>query len=582
MFRSITGGPSSLQVFADIRLDDVSRLDALLATDPHSEVNRSDHLRLATAWKKWGQQCVDHLLGDFAFAIWDQGTGKLFCARDIIGTRPLFYCHTANGFWFASDIRQLLAQPGVPDTLNWPYITGVLRQTAFSHPTETCYQNISKLPPGHCLCIEANGALQLKQYWMPEEFAADRLPTSSDYPDQLAELIDRAVSDRMRTTSRIGVHVSGGLDCSLVAEAAARISNNRSRVTLNGFTWSQQEPASAPSPHTSLQLMDAVGQRSGLNITPCGEPTSELTFPALRDWSCEPHRDLISEHQIAHQAQQNGITLILSGWGGDEAASYNGAHPVRSWIDRRQWLRWWIHHWAAHQSNNPLVKSLGVGHLFFNRLAAKPAAPKPPGELSPFLNRETLVELTNLPLPSSPDFVNAAPYRSIAQNLSRGFLAHRMEHWYANGHRHGVGYAYPLTDRRILEFCLRLPDEQFVSHGESRRLMRQVAAKRLPEIEQAQKKDQQVVFDRLGFHREFRRQVRAHLDYHSSLPGFGTCLEPTKVDDYLREPIKDSNSKSNRHTAKKLLVALATDQISQNHRLGIWRTNLPQQPAPSR
>ena len=204
-----------------------------------------DRALIAKAYRRWGADCPRHLLGDYAFAVWDAAKRTLFCARDHAGVRPFYYAETRRGFVFASAIEAVLAGPDVGHELD-EFTVGMwlMRRDAALPATSTLFQAVRRLPPGHGLVV-TNGAVRLQRYWRPEDVPRAAPASDDDYAEEFLALYSRAVKDRLCGPGRIGVHLSGGLDSSSVAVLAARELRRQGRP-----------------PPPCLHLAAAVGRRA--------------------------------------------------------------------------------------------------------------------------------------------------------------------------------------------------------------------------------------------------------------------------------------------------------------------------------
>jgi asparagine synthase (glutamine-hydrolysing) len=225
---------ANLAITADARLDDREGLAARLDVSPVELALAPDSQLILRAYQKWGHDCPAYLLGDFAFAIWDVGAKTLFCARDHMGVRPLYYHLSPARFVFATDIVGLLAVPGVSSGLDEPYVASHLLYKFYVHPERTFYDAARKLPPGHTMAIGPD-TTRLARYWRPERARDVRFRAEADYVDAFREIYARAVRDRLRAVHPIGVHLSGGLDSSSVAVMAARELGRPGTRTTSGI-----------------------------------------------------------------------------------------------------------------------------------------------------------------------------------------------------------------------------------------------------------------------------------------------------------------------------------------------------------
>lgn len=179
-------------------------------------VNNDDVIQ--NAYEKWGEDCVKHLAGDFAFAIWDERRQRYFCARDHFGVKPFYYTHIDNEFAFSSSLNELRLNPRVSDTLNEIAVGDYLLFGVNQDLSTTIFKDIQRLPPGHTLTV-ANGSITTRRYWRPEPSNEVRFRDPRSYVERFSELLEQAVKDRV-TTERVSISMSGGLDSTSLAAIA--------------------------------------------------------------------------------------------------------------------------------------------------------------------------------------------------------------------------------------------------------------------------------------------------------------------------------------------------------------------------
>lgn len=199
---------------------------------------RSDTEVILRLYEVYGEDCVDHLNGDFAFAIWDRRQKKLLLARDRMGVRPLFHTQSQGGFYFASEVKALLTVPGITAELD-PIALDQIFTLWFPLAPRTPFKGISELPPGHVLVVDRNG-MRTRAYWrldypdMGDRSALDQR-SSTDIAEALAELLTDATRIRLRSDVPVGAYLSGGLDSSIIAAVVNRIAPDRLRTFSVGF-----------------------------------------------------------------------------------------------------------------------------------------------------------------------------------------------------------------------------------------------------------------------------------------------------------------------------------------------------------
>ncbi|HET6972765.1 MAG TPA: asparagine synthase-related protein [Pyrinomonadaceae bacterium] len=184
--------------------------------DARDDLNRSDAELILDAYEKWGDDCVKHLLGDFAFTIWDGRRQRYFCARDHFGVKPFYFTHINNEFAFSSSLNEL--RPLVSNTLNEIAVGDYLLFGVNQDLSTTIFKDIQRLKPGHTLTVD-NGSIAVRPYWTPEPSTEVRYRDPLSYVEHFSELLARAVKDRV-TEDRVAISMSGGLDSTSLAALA--------------------------------------------------------------------------------------------------------------------------------------------------------------------------------------------------------------------------------------------------------------------------------------------------------------------------------------------------------------------------
>jgi asparagine synthase (glutamine-hydrolysing) len=194
----------------------------------------SDTEVILAAYRKWGADCVNHLRGMFAFAIWNESRQELFCARDRFGIKPFYYTKVGDTFYFASEVKALLPFVDQIET----DVEGFKDYLAFQFclAGKTLFKNISELLPGHTLTV-TKGAIAVKRYWeVYYEIDFDHTPRY--FQDRLRELLAESVSLHLRADVPVGAYLSGGLDSSTVASLASTETNGNFAAFTGKFSFS--------------------------------------------------------------------------------------------------------------------------------------------------------------------------------------------------------------------------------------------------------------------------------------------------------------------------------------------------------
>jgi asparagine synthase (glutamine-hydrolysing) len=211
-------------ITADARIDGRAELiTELRARGRAGDSARPDVELILHAYAAWGTGCVEHLIGDFAFAIWDTRQRRLFCARDQIGTKPFFYAYAQNRqtLAFSNSLDCLRLLPGFSPQLDELAAADFLLFNSNQDPTTTIFAGIRRLAPAHTLTY-ANGAQQIDRYWRLPEHPLIEYRQDDETIARFQSLFSQAVGDRLRT-ERVGVPMSGGMDSSSVAVMAQRL-----------------------------------------------------------------------------------------------------------------------------------------------------------------------------------------------------------------------------------------------------------------------------------------------------------------------------------------------------------------------
>ena len=473
---------AGLAVVASARLDDRDALCDVLGIPRPQRAGLPDGALILRAYERWGDACPERLLGDYAFAVWDSRRSRLFCARDHIGTRPFYYHLATQRVVFASDIEAVLAAPGVSGAFDESAVATWLTNGERPFGAHTFLRAVRRLLPGHVLAVEG-GTACIARWWRPEN--APLAPAASDdaHAEAFLDLYARAVADRLRGTDPVGVHLSGGLDSSSIAALAARALRDAGRPAPLAFGW---HPPPGDGPRTAAAaaeygLIEAVSRQAGLRVRYLSPAAADIVAFLRRDATrIEDDGTLVHEEIVQRGAAEQGVRIMLSGWGGDEGISFNGRGYYPQLLrDGRLGVLW---RELRERGRRPLPAILLEAVLPLLFPGARPVVDrlrrgKWPLRKDPFINPEFARRVRLLPRHVFP---RAGVRAMQLAFLQRGHLGLRMEGWAASGARHGIEYRYPLLDRRVLEFALGLPPEQFRRAGGNRWLMRRALAPILP------------------------------------------------------------------------------------------------------
>lgn len=259
-----------LWIVADARVDARRYLVPQLRAHGHENLSpdATDVELILRSYQTWGEDCVEHLLGDFAFAIWDSSRQRLFCARDHLGVKPFFYARIGETLIFSNTLDCVRQHPTVSGRLNDLAIADFLLFDLNQDPATTTFADVQRIPPAHWATWSTD-VTELRRYWTlpidePVYFRDDE-----DYIDRFSELLEQAVDDRLRT-KKVGVFMSGGLDSPALAATASRILCWRSTdsevraftTVIDGFDGNERYYAKlvADRLHIPIHFQDLTGR----------------------------------------------------------------------------------------------------------------------------------------------------------------------------------------------------------------------------------------------------------------------------------------------------------------------------------
>ena len=303
-------------IVADVRVDARAELRRELRAhgrDCSDEANDAELVLLA--YHAWGEDCVRHLVGDFAIAIWDAPRRRLFCARDHFGVKPLYYARAGGNFLVGNTLDCLRLHPHVSDCPNDHAIADFLVSGINRDAASSAFRDINRLPPAHRLSW-CDGELRVDRYWELPDTPARRRIGRDDCVEAFLDLLRRAVEDRMRT-ERVGILMSGGLDSTSVAAVAKGVAaSNGAKTEIQAY--------SCVFDHL---FADEERRYAGLAAEKLGLPIHFLAadhYALFQDWEDggirlpEPADEPLAAVYIDQARQMaSSCRVALTGWDGD-------------------------------------------------------------------------------------------------------------------------------------------------------------------------------------------------------------------------------------------------------------------------
>jgi len=477
------------------------------------------------AYETWGDACVDHLVGDFSFAIWDAARGRLFCARDFIGIRQLYYARTASAFIVSNAIGPILQHREVAGEIEESSIAKFLIGGTSEFPVDTFYPQIKRLPPAHTLTWDGQ-RLDIRRYWSLLLDGAIRYRDRRDYVVHFQDVFDRAVADRLRGVDAAAAMMSGGLDSTAVSVTAQRHLATPLRAYTTSFaTMLHDEEASWAA---------RVATASGMihQVVACDEcalfedPSSYRRAEPFEDPLASVFLDLVRD--AARHAR-----VMLAGEGGD-VLFYTSHGYFPGLLRRGRLLQFGIdvasYAWRNHEL--PPLNLRAVVKKWFG------AAPPRKAEFPPWIREEVARRhFLREQFQSERDIGQLHPVRPEAHRaLMQPFWQRLFETWDPNETGIPIRSVYPFFDKRVVELLFAFPPMPWFAR---KHLLREAMKGRLPEEVRRRPKTPMAGDPLRIIMRRSTNQLRDLLD---AVPEMANFVDATKLLNYLESDHGDGSS----------------------------------------
>lgn len=485
-------------ITADARLDNRAELISILRTCGRDLGRETDSELILAAYATWGEGCVERLLGDFAFAIWDARMQILFCARDHFGVKPFYYYSSpGRAFTFASEMKGLFSCPDVPCEINETRVADHLA-AIFKDNENTFYRDILRLPPAHSMTVSRE-RVRTRPYWALDRGREVRLKSNGEYAEAFRELFTEAVSCRLRSAFPIGAMLSGGLDSSSITCVARELLAQNGDPPLSTFSAVFDKVPSCDE----RQYINAVLAQN--NVKPhfiAGDQRGPLQDMEQMHWHQDqaffaPNISMV--WSIYRTAAKAGVRILLDGHDGDSTVSYGYKYLDElavdgNWLALSKELRglsrnldepFWpmLRDYVRYYGFNPRFrKSLPMRTLRRFWRAALRRLPRQAGHSSDPLQGRALLNESfaarmgvderyrtwRKTLSGAARTEREAHYRGLTQPLQ----SFALEVHNSAAAAFALEPRYPFWDKRLVEFCLALPPEQKLQSGWPRMIMR--------------------------------------------------------------------------------------------------------------
>ena len=446
------------------------------------------------AYRRWGADFPSRLIGDFACAVWDGAARRLLLARDPFGAEPLHVWRDGRAILFATEPQGLLALPNVPREIDQRWVARWLALLPQNEPG-TAYSGIDRVLPGHVAIFDDAEARQTR-FWKPEELPPVRLARDADYAEAVRALLEEAIRCRIAGAAAVGSYLSAGLDSSSVTALAARQLADRgmrltsfTAVPVAGFDGGSDRDQIWDEGPLAARTAAAYPNIDHVLVTNRAEPLFDI-FDRVAGTSGIPPLTPVNQawvEAIGHAAKQRGISVMLSGSKGNMSMSYDGFGALTDLARRGRWIALGRRMSALHRA--------GHGWLSLANRVIVPALPRRLRRRTRRLfgrPEEQLQDFSALRTSFAEELGVLDEAEALAGNVGHGASSRAVRlavlgrvdpgmMFRAERRRFGFLQRDPTADRRLVEFCLAIPPEQYLLHGDSRSLVRRAMEGILPD-----------------------------------------------------------------------------------------------------
>jgi asparagine synthase (glutamine-hydrolysing) len=464
-------------ILFDGRLDDRAGLCEQLACPERHSLPDSE--LVARAFEKWDADAPPRLIGDFALAVWDGRNRRAILCADRSGLRPLYF-HSAGGLLvFSNILPALLSVPGVPCALDETALADLLFN---NHRDMRCsvFRGVNRVLRGTTVTLR-DTTETVAQYWYPEPRPRIVLRRDEEYVEAAREVLDKAVACRTRSIVPVAVRGSGGLDSSAVM-VSLLAQTNAPAVALYTTVPEPGMPVNCSAHRYASERSAVVAMQTAFPrlvprfVEPGVRPDVEYAPERVFEEVAVPIGSVMPSgwaEMTLRRMREEGVTSCLGGHVGNLTLTWEGA--LSSFFREGHWLRF-VSEAAALADYRPLRTARSILGTSLRDLI--PAARRQ----SPWRNQVSLHPRVEAELNMAERLRAAGDRRYVhardgmelrLQGLTvRGAMAGEVLAW--TRARHGVETRDPTGDVRVIDFCMSLPEDQFLRHGETRWLGRRL------------------------------------------------------------------------------------------------------------
>lgn len=441
--------------------------------------SKTDTEVILHAYEEWGTDCLSHFNGMWAFAIWDNGQKRLFCARDRFGIKPLYYFFDGKKFVFASEIKAILQDSKIQRVPNHGRVYDYLAYGYIDHTEDTFFKGIKQLRGSHYLTLDVKGQdliFEIRRYWDLNK--SDELPMDYPFKKRFLELFEDSVRLHMRSDVPVGTCLSGGIDSSSIVCVAQKYLNSNVHKTFSSCFDDKK--------YDEREFIEKVTEATH-SEPHYVFPDPKKLFDEIEDliwYQEEPFgsTSIYAQWNVFRLAKEHGVKVILDGQGADELLA--GYHPyfgfylselVRTFLFNK-FIQEYKRVRSFYRYSHPWI----LGHLL---ICLVPLACTRTIRNQVLLNKNSWLNLHGYFLEEincQKRFKNIffdRLYHSM-MNLSLPGLLHYEDR---NSMAHSIEARVPFLDYRLVEYIFTLPMDQIIRDGLTKAILRESMRGIIPE-----------------------------------------------------------------------------------------------------
>lgn len=487
-------GTRGLMVGA-IRLDNRAALLEELSLSASEASRLSDGHLASLAFDRWGEELCSHLQGDWALAAWDARLRRLFLARDACGRSTLYFFEGKGFIAFASSLKALLALPGVDKEPDWLRLAQVL--VSWQHDAElTAYKGFRRLVWAHAMTVAPDGRSRTWRHWSHQGRDLLNYRRDEEYVEAFLEHYTRAVQSCLRTQKPVAAELSGGRDSGSVVALAAPLlaSEGRGLTAYTSVPSFPPDGANASQLGNEWEMAHATAAMAGANV-------QHLPIDASSHGVLQGIEDLLDIHEgpshavcnyywllaILEAASRSGAGVLLTGQMGNATVSWAGNGSTLLALLQgcpATALRMFL-----HSEPNPwlTLKRQVLKPLLMPGIQAYRRFRKPPisvwkqySALNPHAASELNIDGRMRAAGHDPTF-SSSPMEDLRPLFFQPDFGIGAGIGVEMAARYSLSYLDPTANRSLVEFLLRVPDDQFYRRGEGSFLLKRAFRNRMPE-----------------------------------------------------------------------------------------------------